>query len=86
MRRQSIGSDFSSGSPLPVSATLLDGRGDERDHPFILGATNVALPSYKVGFLAIMKRFFELHGTGSIGSVAKAHFKNVEQARKGWKA
>ncbi len=41
------------------SATLLDGRGDERDHPFILGATNVDLPTYKAGFLAILRKFFE---------------------------
>src|ERR1700756_3752633 len=27
------------------AATFLDGRGDERDHPFILGATNVELPT-----------------------------------------
>ena len=33
------------------SATFLEGRGDERDHPFILGATNVELPTYKVGYL-----------------------------------
>jgi isocitrate lyase len=42
------------------AANLLDNRGDERDHPFILGATNVGLPSYKVCVLALMKRFFEL--------------------------
>jgi isocitrate lyase len=42
------------------AANLLDNRGDERDHPFILGATNVGLPSYKVCILALMKRFFEL--------------------------
>ena len=41
------------------AATYLDGRGDERDHPFILGATNVAIPSYKVSYLAILKRFYE---------------------------
>jgi len=41
------------------AATLLDGRGDERDQPFILGATNVNLPSYKVCFLALLKRFFD---------------------------
>ncbi|MHC4947220.1 MAG: isocitrate lyase ICL2 [Planctomycetota bacterium] len=41
------------------SATFLDGRSDERDQPFILGATNVELPSWKLGYLAIMKRFFE---------------------------
>ena len=34
------------------AATLLDGRGDERDQPFILGATNVDLPTYKAGYLA----------------------------------
>jgi isocitrate/methylisocitrate lyase len=42
------------------AATLLDGRGDERDQPFILGATNVNLPPYKSGYLALMKRFYEL--------------------------
>ncbi len=42
------------------AATLLDGRGDERDQPFILGATNVELPAYKLGFLAILKRLFDL--------------------------
>lgn len=41
------------------SATYLDGRGDERDHPFILGATKVGIPSYKVAYLAILKRLFE---------------------------
>jgi len=41
------------------AATLLDGRGDERDQPFILGATNVALPSYKICTLAMMKRFHD---------------------------
>jgi isocitrate lyase len=49
------------------SATFIDGRGDERDHPFILGATNVDLPTYKVGFLAILKRLSELGVTGSRG-------------------
>jgi isocitrate lyase len=39
------------------SATLLDGRSDERDQPFILGATNVDLPTFKAGFLAILRRF-----------------------------
>src|ERR1700692_1076167 len=39
------------------SATLLDGRSDERDQPFILGATNVNLPSFKTAFLAILRRF-----------------------------
>ena len=41
------------------AANLLDGRGDERDHPFILGATNVQPPSYKLCYLTLMKRFFD---------------------------
>jgi isocitrate lyase len=42
------------------AATFLDGRGDERDHPFILGATSVDQPSYKIGYLAILKRLRDL--------------------------
>ena len=37
------------------SATLLDGRSDERDQPFILGATNLAVPSFKIAFIAILR-------------------------------
>ncbi|MFN2386389.1 MAG: isocitrate lyase ICL2 [Thermoanaerobaculia bacterium] len=42
------------------AATFLDGRGDERDHPFILGATSVELPTYKIGYLAILKKLRDL--------------------------
>jgi isocitrate lyase len=42
------------------SANLLDSHGDERDQPFILGATNLDLPSYKASYLALMKTFHEL--------------------------
>jgi isocitrate lyase len=42
------------------SATFLEGRGDERDHPFILGATSAELPTYKVGYLAILRKLREL--------------------------
>jgi isocitrate lyase len=42
------------------AANLLESRGDERDQPFILGATNVHLPSYKASYLALLKRFHEL--------------------------
>ena len=41
------------------AASLLDGRSDERDQPFLLGATSVSLPSYKLAYLALMKRFFD---------------------------
>ncbi|MDP9244481.1 MAG: isocitrate lyase ICL2 [Chloroflexota bacterium] len=37
-------------------ANLLDGGGDERDQPYILGVTNRDVPSYKVGYLAVMRR------------------------------
>lgn len=42
------------------SATFIEGRGDERDQPFILGATNLDLPSYKTGYLAVLKRLADL--------------------------
>src|SRR5262249_44531992 len=42
------------------AATFLEGRGDERDHPFLLGATNVELPTYKVGYLAILRKLREM--------------------------
>ena len=38
------------------AANLLENKSDERDHPFILGATNLDVPSYKNGYLAILKR------------------------------
>jgi isocitrate lyase len=41
------------------SGTLIDGRGDERDQPFILGATNVSIPTYKAAFLALMRQFYD---------------------------
>ena len=41
------------------AATLLDGCADERDQPFILGVTNLEIPSYKAVFLAIHRKFFE---------------------------
>lgn len=39
------------------AATLLDGRGDERDQPFLLGATNVSMPPYKTCVLALLRAF-----------------------------
>jgi isocitrate lyase len=39
------------------SATLLDGRGDDRDQPFILGARNLSLPTFKAAFLAMLRQF-----------------------------
>jgi isocitrate lyase len=41
------------------AANLLDGCADERDQSFILGVTNLEVPSYKAVFLAIHRKFFE---------------------------
>ena len=41
------------------AANLIDGRGDERDQPFLLGTTAVGLPSYKLGYLALLKYVYE---------------------------
>ena len=38
------------------AASLLEGNSDERDQPFILGATNLNVPSYRVVTLAILRR------------------------------
>jgi len=42
------------------SATFIESRSDERDQPFILGATNIDLPSYKAGYVAILRKLYEL--------------------------
>jgi len=42
------------------AATLLDGRGDERDQPFLLGATRRNIPAYKTVYLALIRRFHTL--------------------------
>src|SRR6516225_3021291 len=41
------------------AANLLEGCADERDQPFILGATNLDVPSYKAVFLALHRKFYE---------------------------
>ncbi|MBW8711428.1 MAG: isocitrate lyase family protein, partial [Mycobacterium sp.] len=43
------------------AANLLDGCADERDQPFILGVTNLEVPSYKAVFLAVHRK---LHQAG----------------------
>jgi isocitrate lyase len=47
------------------SASLLDGSADERDQPFILGATDVEVPAYRVGYLAVMRQL-QRAGLGDI--------------------
>lgn len=45
------------------AANLIDSRADERDQPFLLGATNLKIPSYKSGFLALMRSFYDRGAT-----------------------
>jgi len=40
------------------AANLLDGCGDDRDQPFILGATNPNVPPYRTTYLAILRRLY----------------------------
>jgi isocitrate lyase len=40
------------------AANLLDSRADERDQPFLLGTTNLKIPSYKACFLAMVRQFY----------------------------
>ena len=42
------------------AANLIDGIGDERDQPFLLGSTNPELPAYRACFLALIRCFYEL--------------------------
>jgi isocitrate lyase len=42
------------------AASLIDCSSDERDHPFILGATNDQVPSYRVATIAILRKLAEL--------------------------
>jgi isocitrate lyase len=42
------------------AANLIDGRGDERDQPFLVGATNPDVPAYKPCFLALIQHFHDL--------------------------
>ncbi|EHB47026.1 isocitrate lyase [Mycolicibacterium rhodesiae JS60] len=41
------------------AANLIDSRADERDQPFLLGATNLKVPPYKSCFLAMVRGFYE---------------------------
>ena len=42
------------------AANLIDGRADERDQPFLFGATNLTVPGYKACYLALIRHFHQL--------------------------
>ncbi len=54
------------------AANLIDSRADERDQPFLLGATNLTVPTYKSCFLAMVRRFYDLGVTDLNGHLLYA--------------
>lgn len=66
------------------AATYLDGCGDERDQPYILGATNAALPAYKDAYLAILKRFYDAGVTEINGHLLYAMSDGAYAAANAW--
>ncbi len=66
------------------SATFIENISDERDQPFILGATNTDLPSYRVGYLAILKKLSELGVTEIRGHMLFAVSDAEYQAAFAW--
>ncbi|MGU3652050.1 isocitrate lyase ICL2 [Mycolicibacterium sp. A43C] len=66
------------------AANLIDSRADERDQPFLLGATNVKIPPYKACFLAITRRFFTLGITELNGHLLYALPEGEYAAAESW--
>ncbi len=54
------------------AANLLDGGTDERDQPFIMGATQPSVPSYKDAYLAVLRRLAEAGVEGVNGHLLYA--------------
>jgi isocitrate lyase len=54
------------------AANLIESRSDERDQPFILGATNLKVPPYKACFLALMRSFYDAGVTALRGHLLYA--------------
>jgi isocitrate lyase len=66
------------------AGNLIDSRADERDQPFLLGATNVKIPSYKACFLAMLRRFYELGVTEINGHLLYALPEGEYAAADAW--
>ena len=68
------------------AANLIDSRADERDQPFLLGVTNLRIPSYKSCYLAMMRRFYESGVTELNGHLLYALPEGEYEAANGWLA
>ncbi|MEO8510514.1 MAG: isocitrate lyase ICL2 [Chloroflexota bacterium] len=66
------------------AANLIDGAGDERDQPFILGVTNPDVPSYKAGYLAVMRRLHHAGVTELSGHLLYAVSAEEAEAADAW--
>src|SRR6478672_545379 len=66
------------------AANLIDSRADERDQPFLLGATNLKIPSYKSCFLAMMRRFYDKGVTELNGHLLYALPDGEYQTAEAW--
>jgi isocitrate lyase len=66
------------------AANLIDNRADERDQPFLLGATNLKIPSYKACFLAMTRRFYDLGVTELNGHLLYAFPDGEYAAAEAW--
>jgi isocitrate lyase len=66
------------------AANLIDSRADERDQPFLLGATNLKVPPYKACFLALMRSFHELGVTELRGHLLYSLPEGEYDAAKAW--
>jgi isocitrate lyase len=66
------------------AANLIDSRADERDQPFLLGAINLRIPSYKACFLAMVRRFYDLGVTELNGHLLYALPDGEYAAAEAW--
>jgi isocitrate lyase len=66
------------------AANLIDSRADERDQPFLLGATNLRIPSYRSCFLALVRSFYESGLTHLNGHLLYALPEGEYAAATGW--
>ena len=66
------------------AANLLDGCTDERDQPFIMGATQLSVPSYKDAYLAVLRRLAEVGVEGVNGHLLYAVPESRYKRAMGW--
>jgi isocitrate lyase len=62
------------------AANLIDSHADERDHPFLLGATNLRVPPYRAALLALTRLFFR-HGVEELNGHLLYALSEEEYAR-----